>query len=270
MHVYRIVILYALFLIGCATIDHVTGLRVNNIYTLEDDVQLGRQVLNEVIKKMREGKIPINSDTQKIAKLQEMVNRIAAVSHLPNLPYEIYLFETNIVNAFAAPGGQMGVFSGLYHPEIGLVRDDDELAAVIAHEIAHVTCRHVTEALTRELPVRLALIGGALYAEVKGEEDLALALEVGFLVYEGLILPRYSRRDEAEADAVGLMYMAKAGYDPRAAVRIWERAAARSKDSRLLAIFSSHPTDKERAEALRKLLPLAMEEYERALAKRSS
>jgi predicted Zn-dependent protease len=266
---FLLVLMLPLLAVGCATVDPVTGLRVNNLYSIDDDVQLGREVVGEVIKAMREGKVPINSDGQKVAKLQEMVNRIAAVSHLPGLPYEIYLFETNIVNAFAAPGGQMGVFSGLYHPEIGLVQDDDELAAVIAHEIAHVTCRHTTEALTREMPVRLALIGGALYAEAKGDDDLALALAAGFLVYEGLILPRYSRRDEAEADAVGLMYMAKAGYDPRAAVRLWERAAARSKDPKLFAIFSSHPTDRERAEALRKLLPQALEEYERARANRT-
>lgn len=264
-----LLLLLPLFAVGCATVDPVTGRRVNNLYSIDDDIQMGREVLGEVVKTMREGKVPINRDGKKVAKLQEMVNRIAAVSHLPDLPYEIYLFETNIVNAFAAPGGQMGVFSGLYHPEMGLVQDDDELAAVIAHEIAHVTCRHTTESLTRELPVRLALIGGALYAEARGNDDLALALGAGFLVYEGLILPRYSRRDETEADAVGLMYMAKAGYDPRAAVRLWERAAARSKDPKLFALFSSHPTDRQRAEALRKLLPQAMEEYERAKAIRA-
>lgn len=269
MKIYAWLVLLAPLLgIGCATVDSVTGQRVNNLYSIDDDIQMGREVLGEVVKTMREGNVRINADGQTVAKLQEMVNRIAAVSHMPDLPFEIYLFETNIVNAFAAPGGQMGVFSGLYHPEMGLVQDDDELAAVLAHEIAHVTCRHTTEALTRELPVRLALIGGMLYAEVKGKDDLALGLAAGFLVYEGLVLPRYSRKDESEADAVGLMYMAKAGYDPRAAVRIWERAAARAKEPALFAIFSSHPTDRQRAEDLRRLLPRAMEEYERAISAR--
>ncbi|MCS6771171.1 MAG: M48 family metallopeptidase [Kiritimatiellae bacterium] len=261
-----LIVLAALLAVGCSTVDPVTGQQVNNLYTIEDDIQLGRQVLGDIIKKMREENVPINADREKVAKLQEMVRRITAVSHMPDLPYEIYLFETNIVNAFAAPGGQMGVFSGLYHPEQGLVRDDDELAAVIAHEVAHVTCRHVTEALTRELPVRLALLGGMIYAEVKGKEELAAGLAVGFLVYEGLILPKYSRENEFEADRVGTMYMAKAGYDPRAAVRIWERAAARSKDPKLFAFLSSHPTDSQRAEALKKILPEAIAEYERARA----
>ncbi len=251
---------------SCATVDPVTGRKVNNMYLIEDDIQMGREVLADVVKTMREEKVRINKDGPKVAKLQDMVNRIAAVSHLPDLPYEITLFETNIVNAFAAPGGQMGVFAGLYHPEMGLVKDDDELAAVIAHEIAHVTCRHTTESLTRGMPVQLLLLGASIYAEAKGKEDLALALGAGFLVYQGLILPKFSRADETEADAVGLMYMAKAGYDPNAAVRIWERAAARGKDPKLFAMFSSHPTDADRAKNLRKLLPQAMAEYEKARA----
>ncbi|HMP74910.1 MAG TPA: M48 family metallopeptidase [Kiritimatiellia bacterium] len=260
-------VLLPLLAVSCATVDPVTGRRTRNMYLIEDDIQMGRQVKADVVKSMREGGVPINADGRTVAKLQDMVNRIAAVSHLPDLPFEVTLFQTNIVNAFAAPGGQMGVFTGLYHPEIGLVKDDDELAAVIAHEIAHVTCRHTTESLTRALPMQMLLIGGSIYAEAKGKEDLALALGAGFLVYQGLVLPKFSRKDESEADAVGLMYMARAGYDPRAAVRIWERAAARGKDPKLFAMFSSHPTDRDRAEALRKLLPQAMEEYERARGK---
>lgn len=259
-------LLMTVLLSSCASVDPVTGRQVQNMYLIEDDIQMGREVLADVVKTMRKEGVHINQDAPRLAALQEMVKRITAVSHLPDLPYEVTLFETNIVNAFAAPGGQMGVFSGLYHPEIGLVKDDDELAAVIAHEIAHVTCRHTTEALTREMPVQLILLGASIYAEAKGKEDLAAALAAGFLVYQGLILPKYSRRDEAEADVVGLMYMAKAGYDPRAALRIWERAAARGKDPKLFALFSSHPTDQERAAALRKRMPEAMALYEQARA----
>lgn len=248
---------------GCATTDFVTGRQVQNMYLIEDDIQMGREVLSDVVKAMQEDGVRVNADARKVAKLQDMVNRIAAVSHLPTLPYEVKLFHTNIVNAFAAPGGQMGVFTGLYDHEIGLVKDDDELAAVIAHEIAHVTCRHTTESLTREMPMQLLLLGAAIYAEAKDKEDLAIALGAGFLLYQGLLLPKYSRADEAEADAVGMMYMAKAGYDPRAAVRLWKRAYEREGDEGLFALFSSHPTNKARYESLQKMLPQAMEEYNR-------
>ena len=257
-------LLLALLSSSCATVDPVTGRKVNNMYLIEDDIQLGREVMADTVKSMRESGVPLNANRTRVRQVEDIVKRIAAVSHLPNLPYEVTVFETNIVNAAAAPGGQLMVFSGLYDAKKGLVADEDELAAVIGHEIAHVTCRHTTEEMTRQLPMQLILLGGAIYAEAKGDDDLALALGAGFLVYQGLILPRYSRTDEAEADAVGLMYMAKAGYDPRAAIRVWQRAAERDGDPGLLAMFSSHPTNKARKKSLEAMLPEAMEAYRQA------
>lgn len=257
-------LLLALLSSSCATVDPVTGRKVNNMYLIEDDIQLGREVMADTVKSMREAGVPLNANRTRVRQVDDIVKRIAAVSHLPNLPYEVTVFETNIVNAAAAPGGQLMVFSGLYDARKGLVADEDELAAVIGHEIAHVTCRHTTEEMTRQLPLQLILLGGAIYAEAKGDDDLALALGAGFLVYQGLILPRYSRTDESEADAVGLMYMAKAGFDPRAAIRVWQRAAERENDPGLLALFSSHPTNKTRKKALETMLPEAMEAYRQA------
>lgn len=257
-------LLLALLSSSCATVDPVTGRKVNNMYLIEDDIQLGREVMADTVKSMRESGVPLNANRTRVRQVEDIVKRIAAVSHLPNLPYEVTVFETNIVNAAAAPGGQLMVFSGLYDPKKGLVADEDELAAVIGHEIAHVTCRHTTEEMTRQLPLQLILLGGAIYAEAKGDDDLALALGAGFLVYQGLILPRYSRTDESEADAVGMMYMAKAGFDPRAAIRVWQRAAERDGDPGLLAMFSSHPTNKTRKKSLEAMLPEAMEAYRQA------
>ena len=107
-------------------------------------------------------------------------------------------------------------------------------------------------------------MAAAAVLAAKGDDDLALALGAGFLVYQGLILPRYSRTDESEADAVGMMYMAKAGFDPRAAIRVWQRAAERDGDPGLLAMFSSHPTNKTRKKSLEAMLPEAMEAYRQA------
>lgn len=254
---------------GCATIDHVTGERVQNMYSLQEDVALGRNVQQEILAEMKKGGARINGDPARVAQLNEMMRRIAAVSHLPDLPYEVTLFETNIVNAAAAPGGQLVVFSGLYNPKDGLVQNENELAAVMAHEIAHVTCRHTTESLTRRAPVDLLLLAGALYAEAKDREDLAVAMGVAFIAYEGFYLPRYSREDEAEADAVGLMYMAKAGYDPRAAPALWKRVAEKEgRTPSWLRWMSSHPSHEDRHRALEQQLPAALVEYEKALAAR--
>lgn len=257
-------LLLPLLTAACSTVDPVTGRKVQNMYLIEDDIQMGREVMAETVKSMRDAGVPLNANKVKVKKIEDMVHKIASVSHLPDLPYEVVVFETNIVNAAAAPGGQIMVFSGLYAPKIGLVADDDELAAVLGHEIAHVTCRHTTEAMTKQLPINLILMGGAIYAEATDNDNLALALGAGFLAYQGLILPKYSRKDESEADAVGLMYMAKAGYDPRAAVRLWQRAAEREDDPGLFGFMSSHPSNSKRYKSLQALLPEAMEEYRKA------
>ena len=246
---------------GCSTIDLVTGRRTRNMYTMDEDISLGRSVMQQSTEEMRKAGVPINQDTRQLEKIRTIAHKIVAVSHMPTMPVDVVLFQTGIVNAAAAPGGEIMVFSGLYDGRDALVHGDDELAAVLAHEVAHVTCRHTTEAMTRQAPVNILLMAGAIYAGVKEDSDVGLAVGAAFLLYNGLWVPKYSRHDEAEADAVGLTYMAKAGYDPRAAIRIWDRAAAKNTTPNWLNFLSDHPADSNRKKALTKLLPQAMEEY---------
>jgi predicted Zn-dependent protease len=254
----------ALVMSGCATMDFVTGKQVNNLYELSDDVRMGSDMYREILGEARKNNTRVDNDPARTKKIRNMVNKIAFVSHLPSLPYEVAYLQTNIVNAFALPGGKVIICEGLLDPKDGLVKDDDELAAVIAHEIAHVTCRHSTEELTRQLPMNLLLLGGAIYAEAKGKEDLTLALGGVFLLYQGFILTKYSRDDEREADLVGLEYMARAGYDPRAAVRLWNRAALASEgENKLLSLMSTHPRSAERANLLESHLAQVEPIYER-------
>lgn len=249
---------------GCSTTDAVTGERVRNMYTIQEDISMGQAVYSDIYNQMKKQGVPINADKKNSGMIQEMVKRIAAVSHIPDLPYQVALFETNIVNAAAAPGGNIVVFSGLYDPKIGLARNENEIAAVIAHEVAHVTCRHTTESLTSRLPTDLLLLGLSIYAEANEEDELALALGVAFIAYEGFYLPRYSRSNEAEADAVGLMYMAKAGYDPRAAPQLWKRVYEKEgKASPFSNWMSSHPSHEDRYRSLEKMLPEAIAVYEK-------
>ncbi|MBU1692964.1 MAG: M48 family metallopeptidase [Verrucomicrobia bacterium] len=257
----------ALGLVSCSTIDPVTGKKVKNLWSINDDIELGTDFYKDVKKWARDEKVGVNKDPERVQQLERVTQRIAAVSHLPGLPYEVILLHTNEVNAMALPGGKLIVLEGLYDPEDGLVRDEDELAAVLAHEIAHVNCRHSTEELTRNLPWELLLLGGALYAEAKDDEDLQAIFGGAFLFYQGLIVTKYSRKDEREADRVGLMYMARAGYDPRAALRLWQRAAKEeSKFNRALSFLSTHPSSKDRARDLEEHLPEALAAYEAAKA----
>lgn len=252
-----------LFLTGCSTMDAVTGQKTSNFYSMQQDVQMGSEVYGETIEAMRARGVPVNEDQARLAKLQQMVNRIGAVSDLPDLPYEVTLIQTNIVNAMAAPGGKIMVYEGLWDPNVGLARDEDEIAAVIAHEIAHVNCRHSTESMTRQMLPNALFLGATVFAQAKEQTELAAALGGAFVLYNGVWMTRYSRADEAEADATGLMYMAKAGYDPRAALRIWERAAQqRTGNDPAASIFSTHPADSVRLQNLSAQLPAALAVYE--------
>lgn len=249
---------------GCTTVDPVTGLQTRNFYSLEQDVGIGSQVYDETLEEMRSRGVPVNEDQARVGQLQEMVDRISAASDLPDLPYEVSLIQTNIVNAMAAPGGKIMVYEGLWDPEKGLAKDEDEIAAVIAHEIAHVNARHSTEAMTRALPVNILATVGVIAAKDTDYERFAQIVAAGGLfLYNGIWMTRYSRENELEADAVGLMYMAKAGYDPRAAIRIWERAdQQRAGNDPAASIFSTHPPDATRLAALRAQLLQAMSVYQ--------
>ena len=203
--------------------------------------------------------------------MKEITGNITAVANITNLPYEVtYVGDPEIVNAYAFPGGHVMVFEGLWDPKEGLVQTVDELAAVVAHEVAHVNCRHSTEAMTREMLPNLLLAGGMVWAEIEEDEDLQLLFGGLMLVHDGLIVTRYSRVDELEADRVGMLYMAKAGYDPAAAPRVWERLAGASDNQveKVLSIFSTHPRDYKRVKELRKHLPEAQALYAAAPVKR--
>ena len=257
-------LMIALLMAGCATtIDSVTGQQTRNFYSLQQDIELGSQVYGETIEEMRSRGIAVNTDTARLAQLQEMVRRIGAVSDLPDLPYEVTLIQTNIVNAMAAPGGKIMVYEGLWDSEKGLAHADDEIAAVIAHEIAHVNARHSTEAMTRQMLPNVLFLGATIFAHAKERDDIPTVLGGAFVLYNGVWVTRYSRSDEIEADTVGILYMAQAGYDPRAALRIWERAAQqRTGEDPAASIFSTHPADSVRLQNLRAQLPAALVAYE--------
>ncbi len=253
-----------LLLSGCSTIDPVTGRQTRNFYSVQEDVGIGSQVYSETLTEMKQRGVPVNADAARVVQLKEMVRRIKSVSALPDLPYEVALIQTNVVNAMAAPGGKIMVYEGLWNPKDGLVKDDDELAAVLAHEIAHVNCRHSTEAMTKVMFANgVALVGVVATANTKYEKWGQYGAAGGLFVYNGMGMTRYSRKDEIEADSVGLMYMAKAGYDPRAALRIWERASQhRNGGDSVSSIFSTHPSDSTRLQNLRIQLPAAIAAYE--------
>jgi predicted Zn-dependent protease len=261
--------LAALLLTSCATVDAVTGQNVYNMYTVDDDIKLGQEAMAANLTELEKQGTRIDADPAQVAKLNEMMQKIVAVSDMPQLPYQVTLIHTNIVNACAMPGGQMIVFQGLYDGKDALVMDDDELAAVMAHEIAHVCCRHTTEEMSKIMAAAAIVEIVAAVAEHNDESDVATAVRAVFAVGSLLWVPMHSRGDEAEADRVSLFYMAKAGYDPRAAPRIWQRVYQKEQEEpgvldKAMSIFATHPAGKERFREMSKMVPYAMEDYAKA------
>lgn len=254
-----------MLLCSCATTDLVTGRRTSNLYAIQEDIEIGREGMKDFIREMKEDGARVVRDPATLGRVEAIIQHLREANNLTNFPYRVTVFETDEVNAMALPGGEVVALTGLWDPDEGMVKDADELAAILGHEMAHVECRHSTESLTREMPMELLLGGVGLYAELAEDEDLMAVASVAFVLYEGLVIPKYSRADELEADRVGLLFMARAGYDPRAALRLWRRLdEVQGSEWAPLSIFSTHPPHSRRYTELEPLLAEALEEFRKA------
>jgi predicted Zn-dependent protease len=204
---------------------------------------------------------PVSQDPAYNAMLTRVGERIAYAvgSDLPNAQWEFVVFDDESqINAFARPGGKVAVYSGIFK----VARTDADLAVVVGHEIAHVVAGHGNERMTQQL----IAAGGALYIQygtksLTNQERDMLLLAYGAGTTVGLLLP-YSRLHETEADKIGLLYLAKAGYDPQVALGFWERMEAQQQQGNAPPEFlSTHPSDATRMRKLREYMPLAMQAY---------
>ena len=203
-------------------------------------------------------------ETEKISRnahynrvVRRVGRRIAAVSHTPDLKWQYTVFDNDQVNAFALPGGKIGVYTGM----MPVAKTEAGLATVMAHEVAHATARHGGERMT--LGILLEMGSAALASAMRKKDEkttgrVLAAYGIGSAL--GVALP-FSRKQESEADRIGLIYMAKAGYDPREAVPFWERMGAAGRGSPP-EFLSTHPGYRTRIKNLRKWMPEALEYYE--------
>lgn len=253
-----VMVITAIFVTSCATTtDFVTGQRTHNFYSVQDDIKLGNASFEEMkVQMAKDGTAVSSRNADDVRRVKEISSRIfAATGQQDIFAFEVELFESKVVNAFAVPGGKIAIFTGLWDPKEGLVTDDDELAAVIAHEVGHVTCRHSTEEMTRQMPTQLLLAAAGLYAESQEDETWKSVVDSAFLVYNGLVVPKYSRANEFEADRVSMEYMERAGFDPAAAVRLWKRAYDQEgNEPGYMSILATHPSNRARYEALQRQL----------------
>jgi len=176
--------------------------------------------------------------------------------HLQGYAWEFNLVDDSAINAWCMPGGKVVVYTGI----LPVTRDETGLAVVMGHEIAHAVANHGNERMSQGLLVQMGGMAIDKALENKPEETRGLAmLAFGVGANVGVLLP-YSRLHESEADHMGLIFMAMAGYDPSKAPEFWERMSADSKGSPP-ELLSTHPSDETRIKNLRERLPEAMTYY---------
>ena len=214
--------------------------------------RLGAQAFETVSKKGKRSR-----DPAQIAVVERIGNRIAAASGI-QANWEFAVFEDDkTVNAFALPGGKVGVYTGIFR----VAETEAGLAAVLAHEVGHVMARHGAERLSQGL---LAQFGAAAIQIGMGGNDPVVTRGVlqayGLGATVGVLLP-WGRTQESEADRIGLVLMAKAGYDPYAALSLWERMQKTEGRQRAPEFLSTHPGPGRRIESIRAWLPEALPYY---------
>lgn len=189
------------------------------------------------------------------------VNCVArAITTVIEGPYqwEVNVFDDKAINAFALPGGKIGVYTGL----LQVATTQDQLAAVIGHEIAHVMASHGNERVSVAFAADSGLqVAQVLAGEATPQKSRILGL-LGLGAQVGVLLP-YGRAQESEADFLGLEYMARAGFDPAQSVTLWEKMG-RAGASKAPELLSTHPSDKTRIADLNKALPVARNLFQQA------
>ncbi len=242
-----------LVLAGCYTVPE-TG-RQAFILPLVDDVAQGTAAFAEL-----KAKGPISTNPEYNARVQRVGKRIAEAvgNDLPGANWEFVVFdEPRTVNAFALPGGKVGVSSGL----LILTDDDDQLAVIMGHEIGHVTARHGAQRVTEATLAALGAVVVELLTRSRGGHDAVL---VGYGLVAGGSILTFSRAHEREADYIGIRYAAKAGYDPRAALVFWRKMVDASEGSGFPLLLRTHPLTITRLADLQKWMPETLPLYEAA------
>jgi predicted Zn-dependent protease len=233
---------------GCETVP-VTGRHQLNVISPAQEVQMGTQAYQEILKKAK-----ISTDPSVNALVTRVGTRIASATGRTDLPWEFKVIDDpKTVNAFALPGGKVAVYTGI----LPMTRDEAGLAVVLGHEVSHVMAHHSAERMSDQLVVQM---GAQLGAAILGASP-ELAQQGSAILANSILLP-WGRRQESEADHLGLVFMAKAGYDPHAARDLWVRMANAAKGQpRQPEFLSTHPSDETRVTQIEGWMPEALHYY---------
>lgn len=239
---------------GCQTVPY-TGRSQFMVISASQEKSMGAQAYQDTLKKSK-----LSNDREKVEMLRRVGRRLAQAADKPDYEWEFNLIEEDkTVNAWCLPGGKVAFYTGI----LPVTRDETGAAVVMGHEIAHALARHGAERMSQAMPVQfvgqaagLLLLNQASAMRGVFDQVYGLGAAVG--------LNAYSRKHESEADHIGLILMAKAGYDPRQAVEFWGRMAKQSQapGGALDKFLSTHPSDADRQKKISEWLPEALKYYQ--------
>jgi len=254
---------FAVLLLAACTTVPITGRRQVSLVSDQEVITMSFQAYNEML---QQSKLSTNAQQTTMVKrvgqrIQQAVETFMRQNNA-SAQLEGYQWEFNLIddpnqqNAFAMAGGKTAVYTGL----LPVTQDETGLAVVMGHEIAHAIAKHSNERISQQL---LAEYGGATLGAVTGA-NAGASTQIANAVYgigaQGVLL-KYGRTQESEADRLGLIFMAMAGYNPDAAITFWQRMAAASGGQSQPEILSTHPSDATRIADIQKNLPEAKKYY---------
>jgi len=253
----RVLLILLLALVGtCKTNPH-TGRSQLLLFSEGEMNQLGQQTYLDMTGPGSGTRLI--TDSRYTGPLLEVGGAISAAANQPDYRWEFKLIDDpETVNAWALPGGKIAFYTGIYP----VLEDQAGMAIVMGHEVMHAILQHGNERMSQSLTAELVLTAAAVGLQNSEHRDAIVgALGAGAAI--GVLLP-YSRKHETEADEQGLYLAARAGYDPEAAIGVWERMKALSGSSGTLEFLSTHPDTGRRIENMRKWMPEAKRLYDAA------
>lgn len=237
--------------VGCS-VNPATGERAFMIYSWDDEKRLGADAAAGLAAQFGgevEAAIPSDYVVEVGMKLVQGVEE-----GVPELDWEFTLLNTDVINAFALPGGKIFFTRGLAER----LSDEAEMAGVLGHEIGHVTARHGNQRMSKQYGFNILLAGAAVaVGTAENDSDVRKYGQVaipGFAIGGNLVMLKYGRDDESEADMLGMRYMSRAGYDPSGQLRVMEVLQAASEGPRPIEWLATHPFPETRIERIQSLL----------------
>lgn len=212
----------------------------------------------------------ISSGNENAQAIKQIGNAIAKSANQKDYDWEFKLIQDNdTINAWCMPGGKIAVYTGL----LPVAQNEAGLAFIMGHEVGHATAHHGAERLSQQLAVLGGMAGLYLYldnrTELSREQQAIVVAALGAGAQVGVLLP-FSRMHEKEADVIGMMYMAKAGYPPDESIDLWKRMDRATPGPDMPAFISTHPSDEKRAENLKEWMPQAKKRYQRNALSRNT